>query len=129
MYSNLRTESGIANHLLVGPGLKFAHYQEDLVTLIRSFRSAADRGIRPTYFEFRSYLSRKVQLGHTEISLAYVRQGVRRKVMKRESAPELFQPDPILLRKLLYFRALVPLDKDSCQHCYQGLLSLSSSSL
>jgi hypothetical protein len=97
-----------------------SHSVEDLVTLVRSsdpeLQKLADLGIRLTYFEFRSYLSRRFEKGGGEISLSYVRQGTRREVRNRASAPELFQPDSILLRKLLCFRPVLPLDPNSCQH-------------
>jgi hypothetical protein len=62
MFTNLRTEGGQTNHLFMSQRLKLAHYQDDLVEIIRTDHPALKRyepqsGRMITYFEFQRLAS------------------------------------------------------------------------
>lgn len=120
MFSNLRTEGRGTNHLLVTREARLTEHQDDLVTIERSsdaeLERLSDHGYRLTWFEFRSYLSRKAQAGDGPISVGYVRRGERRFVADATADPELSQPDQWLARKLLYFRPVPVAESTPCHH-------------
>jgi hypothetical protein len=60
MFSNLRTEDGVTNHLFIPTSWQLATYQQDLVKIIESdqpeFRELAEDGYLLTRFEFERML-------------------------------------------------------------------------
>ena len=120
MFSNLRTEGGVSNHLIVPGTLGLASYQDELVTIVRSsdaeLQRLADLRYRLPYFEFRSYVSRKAQVGVKDISITYRLGDVERSIMRIDDDPELLQPDSFFLRKLLFFRCVPPVETNICIH-------------
>jgi hypothetical protein len=79
MFSNLRTENGYWNHLILPEWMKIAHYQDDLVTIVFSshpeLQGYKDRSEKLTTFEFQKVTNRicrdkynpvQVQLFHNE---------------------------------------------------------------
>ncbi len=102
MFSNLRTEGGVNNHLFL-PRLPLAGYQDDLVQLesstLTAFRRMAEEGRELPYAEFRRRAAR-----HHNQSVVYVHNGIRREVPRIGDDPELAHHLPVLERKLLHFR-------------------------
>lgn len=117
MYSNLHTEDGICNHLIMPcRAIRIAHFQDDLVEIIDSSQAdLRDASTHPwwwTYFELRRTLAELVRdeaPGGT-FFVRYRRGGVERVLRYPEQArDEAFTPPPWLERKLLHFRP-VPVD-------------------
>lgn len=120
MFSNLRTEAGYANHLILDGGVRLAGYQDDLVYIESSSDEALSRlgesGYALPYFEFRSYVSRKMRASGERIRVTYVRGGRRVDVADAGREPELAEPDPWLARKLLRFRPVFTGSTTPCIH-------------
>jgi hypothetical protein len=117
MYSNLHTEDGICNHLIMPcSAIRIAHFQDDLVEILDSsrpdLRDAIVHQWRLTYFELRrtlAELARDEATGGT-FFVRYRRNGVERVLWYPEQAQdEDFTPPPWLERTLLHFRP-VPVD-------------------
>jgi hypothetical protein len=118
MFSNLRTEGGVSNHLFMPRLVSLGGYQEDLVEILET--DDADLVEYPKkqlllpYFEFRRLVS-----GLDDISVTYLRGGARHTfqcVAGSCNDAELAQPYSRLMGRLLYFR---PVDKGPhmlCRH-------------
>jgi hypothetical protein len=132
MFSNLRTEGGQTNHVLVPAGrLSVADYQEDLVRIafIRhvapeqwpvSVRLVGNRrwirrnsrwlaevpGARVPFFELRRTVQLWRDAGITRISIGYERNGRRFVIRDASLDSELMRPLSLWERKLLAFRAV-----------------------
>ena len=134
MYSNLRTEGGTSNHLLIPVSWQVAPYLSDVVTItassnhiLRRFTKRAWDGIpisgrygvyrhgafdaleephwKLTYATLRVYVNRLVRRGATGIKLSYVRAGREYDFTHAERQPD-FVEVPYLLRKLLLPRPI-----------------------
>ncbi len=119
MFSNLRTEGGISNHLLIRHPYYLANFENDLVEIKHSsdpfLNSFVEKGYLIPYFELRYYMSLKTGLSGSNSEITYIRNGSVKSVMKPGDDPGLFEPGSLLLRKLLSFRP-VPAGKSStCQ--------------
>jgi hypothetical protein len=117
MYSNLHTEDGICNHLIMPcSAIRIAHFQDDLVEILDSsqpdLRDVVAHPWRLTYFELRrrlAELARDAPAGAT-FFVRYRHRGAERVLRYPEQAQdEDFTPPPWLERKLLHFRP-VPVD-------------------
>ena len=132
MFSNLRTEGGVTNHLLVPAGrFAFAGYQDDLarVGFVRRTPpeswpwwvqvAGGERWVRRNsrwvsalpdarvpFAELRRTLQLWRKIGFTGVSLDYERQGERRMVEDAFADADLMRPMPLWERKLLAFRAV-----------------------
>jgi hypothetical protein len=123
MFSNLRTEAGYANHLILDGGVRLVDYQDDLVYMESSSDEELSRlaktGYALPYFEFRSYVSRKVRAGTAgsePIRITYVRGDRRVDVADAARERELAEPDRWLARKLLWFRPVFTGVSPPCTH-------------
>lgn len=111
MYSNLRTEGGQSNHLLVPAGVQLFGFQRDLVEIKDSssgfLASLARRKLMLPFFEVRALLQQ-----HPTTSLTYARH------TGPNASPDeqLRQPIPWPLRKLLYFRPVAHSGRQPCFH-------------
>ncbi len=119
MYSNLRTEGGQTNHLLIRTPIALADYQEDLVIIVSSSdpelsRTAASADLLP-FFALRARVDELRRQGAAGVSVTYVRDGRRRQVADAMSDPELSQAPSYLQRKLLRFR-VIPTGDNVCYH-------------
>lgn len=119
MYSNLRTEGHMSNHLIIGEPAYLTDYQTDLVVITGSTDPALDSfagsGYLIPYFELRSYVSRKTGGGTKPFGLEYIRKGKTTSVSRKEDDPQLFEPDNPALRKLLYFRPVWAGGRNLCR--------------
>jgi len=118
MFSNLRTEGGISNHLFMPRLLSLGHYQEDLVEIVATNDPDVERyreqQLLLPYFEFRRLVS-----GLDDVVVTYLRGGAEHTfecVAGRCNDAELAQPHSGFVARLLYFR---PVDKGPhmlCRH-------------
>lgn len=111
MYSNLRTEGGQSNHLLVPAGVQLFGFQRDLVEIKDSssgfLASLARRKLMLPFFEVRALLQQ-----HPNTSLTYERHAGP----GASPSAQLRQPIPWPLRKLLYFRPVAHSGRQPCFH-------------
>lgn len=118
MFSNLRTEGGISNHLFMPRLLSLGDYQEDLVEILTTddpdLAEFSERQLLLPYFEFRRLVS-----GLDDVSVTYLRGNERHTfecARGQCNDAELAQPLSGLAGRLLYFR---PVDKGPrmlCRH-------------
>jgi hypothetical protein len=111
MFSNLRTEGGVSNHLLVPAGPRPFRYQDDLVEVVESsdpfLRNVArDRELVP-YFE----LWRRPRA-----SVVYRANGDVVRLKRVADDARYPGPMPDLLGRLLLFRAVDPGPDQRCRH-------------
>ena len=111
MYSNLRTEGGQSNHLLVPAVTQLFGFQRDLVEIKDSssgfLASLAQRKLMLPFFEVRAVLQQ-----HPNTSLTYERHADP----SASPSAQLRQPIPWPLRKLLYFRPVALSGQQPCFH-------------
>ena len=120
MYSNLRTEGGVTNHLIVPRPLAWFGYQTDLVTIESSSDEAlaelAAEGHPVPFYVLRKRVAELVEAGAREIAITYVRAGERRVVAQAEVDAELADAPSYFERKFLRFRTILPADANVCSH-------------
>jgi hypothetical protein len=117
MFSNLRTEGGMTNHLFIPVTLRLTQMQEDLVDIIDSdaseFRQYAQREQLITLFEFRRIASRLKH--HKDFTVHFRHQGATRNLVVRsgvENLPVYTESHPWWMAKVVRFR---PVDKGPCR--------------
>lgn len=119
MYSNLRTEGGINNHLFM-PALRVAKYQDDLVEILDTNHEKLkaeyiDKDFYITAFEFQRFMSST----NENFFVAFNFQGQRDQINKRvdiKNDHPFVAPINIVTRKLLYFRPVPKGAGSPCQH-------------
>lgn len=120
MFSNLRTEGGYSNHLVIRRPYYMFGYQTDLVEVRRSsdpvLNVFQDSGYLIPYFELRRYLSTNRSSYPASDGLEYVRNGGGGTVLKPADDPVIFEPENYLLRKFLSFRPVPSVERGFCQH-------------
>lgn len=114
MYSNLRVEGGISNHLIVKKPLDLLGYTSTLVKIIDSsdnflIEEYKNKNLVLTYFEFWRYLST-----HPEISVSYEINNKQYVLKTIIEDPTLTTPPNLLLQKLLWYR---PVDENIPARC------------
>lgn len=119
MFSNLRTEVGMSNHLFFPVLSRGNGYQDDLVTVLDGSapwtKAASSREQRISFFELRRLASRS-PTSHTWIEY---KRGSEIVLVQYTEDPkhEVFQQPPLWERKFLRFRPLPPLDAVmTCRH-------------
>ena len=121
MFSNLRTEGGESNHLLIPASLQVFDYQRDLVRVTASSDPALRRrtrfsGLMP-WAELRSHVSAAAARGERDIRIQFERDGERVDIDAAERHPELSRPHRFPLSKLLWFREIVSdRTRQFCRH-------------
>lgn len=118
MYSNLRTEGGINNHLFM-PALRLAGYQDDLVEILRTDHPRLLPFVESeqllTRFEFRRILSDDDR----DCSVLFHYEGKFNDFHRhngKNNHPDLAAKHPFWLAKLLYFRPVPKGTRCPCQH-------------
>jgi hypothetical protein len=118
MYSNLRTEGGRSNHLLVPVGAQLFPYQRDLVELrsssVRRLRVLAEHGLAVPLPELRAVLTEEMRRGRRDLAVGIARGGTVRNIAAAERDPELALPVSPLALNLLRFRAVEPVGPRRC---------------
>lgn len=118
MYSNLRTEGGATNHMIITRPLLLANYQTDLVYI----HSSNDKDLQKfaqtpnpiTYYDFKKLILNKIRTGKTEITLTFSRQGEKVQVCNLRDLKIHQESIPYLKKKFLIFR---PIQLDDCVTC------------
>lgn len=120
MYSNLRTEGGRSNHLLIREPLALADYQTDLVWILGTsdpgLATVAQERLPIPFYLLRRYTCELASQGRTNISVVYQRNGARLRVDNAERDPELSAMPNYLERKLLTFRKILIGTPNACEH-------------
>jgi hypothetical protein len=121
MFSNLRTEGGVTNHLFIPTSLQVATYQDTLVRVIDSSDPALRRMGRGeqlyTAFELRRRASTRPQASVTyEVSGQQV-SGQQVSVPRIADVPALATPLSPIERRFLRFRVVEPAGQGTpCRH-------------
>ena len=120
MFSNLRTEGGKSNHLVIPASIQIFDFQRDLVTVessnIRELRLIAERGTAVPWFTVRRHVAAAANGGRRGIQLAYIRDGIRHATANAEADPEFAAPIPWLAHKFLVFREVDTGPRQMCRH-------------
>jgi hypothetical protein len=120
MYSNLRTEGGATNHLLLPRPLALFDYQTDLVQIESSsdavLSDLAREGHPVPFYVLRKRVNEVASAGATGIAIQYTRAGQTSSTTAAERDPELSRAPSYLERKLLRFRTILPRDANVCSH-------------
>jgi hypothetical protein len=116
MFSNLRTEGRVTNHLFMPTGLQVATYQDTLVRVIASsdpaLRRMAHDGLLYPAFELRRRTSMR-----TEASVTYEAGGQVVTVPRIADVPALARPLTPVEERLLRFRPVEPPgQRTPCRH-------------
>jgi hypothetical protein len=118
MYSNLRTEAGHNNHLIL-PALRLGGWQDDVVEVLESDLPALAPYVgqeeRITWFELRRITS----TADGEFGVRYRRGGEELWYHAGNGGggdPELATPHPLWVAKLLSFRPVSPREHPLCSH-------------
>lgn len=104
MFSNLRTEAGVSNHLFIPTSFRVATFQDDLVVIVdapNSLMPRRDRGKALPYVEFRRRAAQ-----HPEHSVTFWKDEQFHVVDRIADHPELATPPPLLVRKFGHFRPI-----------------------
>lgn len=120
MYSNLRTEGGVTNHLLLPRPLALFPYQTDLVQVTASSDPAlaelARAGRLIPWIKLRLQVEARHRAGAPALSLRFLRGGEPRTVTDTRSDPAFRAPPAWWERKVLRFREILPHDANTCSH-------------
>jgi hypothetical protein len=119
MYSNVSTEGGRSNHLLLPVPAAWADYQTQLVRVIQSsdagLAEAAFKGRPVPLFELRRLVHDHQAAGREPVTLVYERDGVTFHVPPISNDPALSPPPRYWERKLLSFRE-IHMRNSPCTH-------------
>lgn len=118
MYSNLRTEGGITNHLVVPSSWQHFPYQRDLVSVHeaggRTLRPLVTNGLVVPFEELRARATESIALTAGPLSVWYGRGGVVYRVEDLRHDSALALPVSRLHRKFLRFR---PVEERGPRRC------------
>lgn len=109
MFSNLQTEAGEWNHLLMPEGVRFSdQYQDRLVRVVASSDTVLNKkyvepGLLATEFELRRRI-----MAQPSLSLTIERDGQEVVIDRADRDASLGKPLDLLSRKLLVFRPVSP---------------------
>ncbi|MBF9236508.1 hypothetical protein I2I05_03780 [Hymenobacter sp. BT683] len=117
MFSNLRTEGGVTNHLFIPVSTQVFGYQKDMVEIVSSsdpeLQKIARRNQIIPYFQFKNHvaIARPAQVD-------YLRNGTRHSFTRAAAAPtdDLLHRSSFLMRKLMLFRAVAKAEPQPCEH-------------
>ncbi len=119
MFSNLRTEAGRTNHLLIGRTAQLTGHAEDLVRIVEAtdpeLARLAEHRYRIPFFELRDHLQRK-SAGGRAIRVTFERGGLIATLSERDDLDRHAPAVHPLLRKLLYYRSVPPEGVVPCDH-------------
>lgn len=118
MFSNLHTEGGVTNHLIMPSGIQFTDWQYDLVDIIDSNQpaliAARDKNMMIVYLELRRLRTENLP----DFRVTFLRKGKLQTYDQAIPAThDVLQPLNGLARRYFYFR---PVEKDHrkvrCKH-------------
>ena len=112
MFSNLRTEAGLENHLFMPKWLRVAPYQDELIQIVdtdvEALEPFAGSPIALTTWSVRDALH-----GSNDGALHYLANGEPHSVESAHGDPRFAKPPTWLAKKTLLFRP-IPLDENPC---------------
>lgn len=115
MFSNLRTEGGQTNHLIIPASTQVFGFQKDMIEVISSsdvrMQKLADEAKLITFFELRRHVA-----SSKPFTISYIRQGKRVDVAKTSASSEFARPLPLIWRGLFYFRTINKYQPQPCSH-------------
>ena len=119
MFSNLRTEGSVSNHLFMPTeALRIASYQDDLVEIEGAsdpaLRRWAREGSLRVYYDLQQQIQKMAAEGKSDIEIRFLRGDRRYDLGNAERNPELSDRPSWLARKWLSFRA-VPGERSDCR--------------
>ena len=117
MYSNLRTEAGVSNHLIIRRTADLTGAQRDLVRVVRTADPALDRlrkdGYALPFVEFQRYARQ-----HPDVTVTYARTGQAERTERLGDNPDLTAPAP--LARLHAFRVIDLRGPQRCLTSFSG---------
>jgi hypothetical protein len=120
MYSNVRTEGGSTNHLVVPAGLQMFSYQSDLVDIIEtdiaSLRGVVEMDMLLPYQQLRAEITREIKKGRQGIHVVFLRHGETISTTHAEDHPQLGDPLNAVAYKFLNFRAVEKSGRRACTY-------------
>ena len=117
MFSNLRTEGGITNHIFIPVSTQIFDFQKDLVEVVSStdkpLKEAATKHQLMPFFKFRDHVATV-----KPEQVVYIRNGQQRTFNLATAPPndELRRRSPFIMRKLLGFRTISKYEPQPCAH-------------
>ena len=119
MYSNLQTEAGRWNHVLVPESVRIFDLQDDTVEVVKSsdqrLAEAAGEDTELIEHDFRTYVSQ-----HPELSVSYRHEGELVTVPRAGRDPAASDGPGLVARKLLLFRDVPVAARNTCRDGRQG---------
>jgi hypothetical protein len=110
MYSNVRTEGGSSNHIVMPPGLQIFSYQRDLVDIVETNIASLQRVVKTDmllpYQQLRVEIAKEIRKGRKGIQVVFLRQGVTISTTHAEDHPQMGEPLNAVSYKFLNFRAI-----------------------
>jgi hypothetical protein len=117
MFSNIKTENGNSNHLLVPASVQLFDFQKDMVEVVQSsdeeLQKLADKHMLMTFFEFKDYIALQKP---EEVTYIYKGQQHTFSMAEATQGDALLTPNPYILRRLLSFREINKFDPQPCYH-------------
>lgn len=115
MYSNIRTEAGLWNHLVIPQAVRLAELADELVRVTRVAGVGDDGDVAAILGEqVPTGEARRVLAPHPDATAVYELDGQRLRADPVSSDPTIGTPLPLGTAKLAGFRAVAPVDV--CQH-------------
>jgi len=118
MYSNLRTEGGVTNHLVVPSAWQPFPYQRDLATVLtaegRQLLVLEETGLAVPFEELRARVTEGIARAEGPFPITYRRGGVVYRVADARHDSLLAPPVSRLQRKLLRFRPIEEVGPRRC---------------
>lgn len=119
MYSNLQTEEGHWNHVLIPESVRVFDMQDDMVEVVRSsddrLAEAAEEGTWLIEHDFRAYVSRR-----PELSVTYRHGGRLVSVARAGDHPATSDGPGVVARKLFLFRDVPVASGNVCRDGGEG---------
>ncbi|MFA1772590.1 hypothetical protein ACD591_14910 [Rufibacter glacialis] len=116
MFSNLRTEGGVTNHLLAPISTQIFDYQKDVVEIVSSsdpyLQRMADEGKLLVFFQFRKHVKK-----HLPAQVTYLRNGEKSTFeLSKASATHELLSGSYALDKVMDFRHFMKNGEQECTH-------------
>ncbi|WP_143080201.1 hypothetical protein [Hymenobacter arizonensis] len=117
MFSNLRTEGGITNHVFIPVSTQIFDFQKDMVEVVSStdkqLKEVASKHQLLPFFQFKNHVAKA-----KPEQVVYIRNGQQYTFNQATASPddELRHQSPLILQKLMGFRAISKYEPQPCEH-------------
>ncbi|WP_224997435.1 hypothetical protein [Cesiribacter sp. SM1] len=117
MFSNLRTEGGISNHLIVPASVQIFDYQKELVQIKSSSDKVLKKYVRQNKMVVYPHFQRIISM-RKPANVTYVYKGQEKTFSMASAAPgdPLLEQQPYWFRKLIRFRPISEKLPQPCAH-------------